>query len=396
MEPAREGEFHELKGTVLFTAFEPSGDAHAAPVVEAIRRMAPEVAVVAWGGPRLQAAGARVIERSADDGAMGLSAISRIGAVRRHAAAIERWSRSHKVHVHVPVDSPAANFPVARRLRRRGVRTCHLVAPQLWAWGPWRLGKLRRSTDGVLCLLPFEEPWFRSRGVPARFIGHPVINRPIDSGAVQAKAATLPPGSPRVLLLPGSRSSEVRRNLPLLLRALAELQSRRRGLLALMVAANEELLQMIRGMLGGSLPSGLHLVSGDLDAAIAWSDLALCVSGTVSLDLTRHAKPMVGVYKVSLLSWLGSKALLTTPHRLLPNILAGARIVPEFVPHAGGAEPVFKAADELLSDQARMKATQAALKRVLQPYQGHRPDEEAATAILRLLAGRNPMASEAT
>jgi lipid-A-disaccharide synthase len=394
MEPATEGDFRQLKGTVLFTAFEPSGDAHAAPVVEAIRRLAPEVAVVAWGGPRLQAAGATVIERSADDGAMGLSALSRVGAVRGFAAAIDRWSRSHRVGVHVPVDSPAANFPVARRMRRRGVRICHLVAPQLWAWGPWRLGKLRRCTDGVLCLLPFEEAWFRSRGVPARFIGHPVLNRPVDTHAVHARASELPPGSPRLLLLPGSRSSEVRRNLPLLLRAMTELQSRRRGLTALLVAANEDLLALVRSMLDGSVPSGLHLVAGDLDAAIAWSDLALCVSGTVSLDLTRHAKPMVGVYKVSLLSWLGAKALLTTPHRLLPNILAGDRIVPEFVPHAGGAEPVFRAADALLADQARMRAAHAALKRVLQPYQGHHPAEEAAQSILRLLSGRNPFVAE--
>lgn len=395
MEPATEGDFRSLKGIVLFTAFEPSGDAHAAPVAAAIRRMAPEVSVVAWGGPKLEAAGASVIERSADDGAMGLSAISRVGAVRRHAAAIDRWSREHRVGVHVPVDSPAANFPVAKRMKRRGVRVCHLVAPQLWAWGPWRLGKLRRCTDGVLCLLPFEEAWFRARGVPTRFIGHPVINRPIDAAAVQARAAEFPPGSPRVLVLPGSRSSEVRRNLPLLLRSLAELQARRRGLAALLVAANDDLLALVRSMLGDTVPTGLHLISGDLDAAITWSDLALCVSGTVSLDLTRHAKPMVGVYKVGLVSWLGSKALLTTPHRLLPNILAGARIVPEFVPHAGGAEPVFKAADELLSDQSRMKAAHAALKRVLQPYQGHRPAEEAANAILRLLSGKNPVSTDA-
>jgi len=382
-----------VHGAVLFTAFEPSGDAHAAPVIAELRRRHPDLQVVAWGGPRMEAAGATIIERSADDGAMGLSALSRVGVVRRHQAAIARWAQAHRVAVHVPVDSPAANFPVARRMRARGVRVCHLVAPQLWAWGPWRLGKLRRSTDCVLCLLPFEEKWFRDRQVPARFIGHPVINRSIAPDAA-ARASELPPGSPRVLLLPGSRSSEVRRNLPLLLRAMTELQSRRRGLTALLVAANEDLLALVRSMLGGSVPSGLHLVAGDLDAAIAWSDLALCVSGTVSLDLTRHAKPMVGVYKVSLLSWLGAKALLTTPHRLLPNILAGDRIVPEFVPHAGGAEPVFRAADALLADQARMRAAHAALKRVLQPYQGHHPAEEAAQSILRLLSGRNPFVAE--
>jgi lipid-A-disaccharide synthase len=380
-----------VKGAILFTAFEPSGDAHAAPVIEAIRRRAPEVPVIAWGGPRMQAAGATVIERSADDGAMGLSAVSRIRAVRAHQAAIRRWCGQHRVAVHVPVDSPAANFPVAKWIKARGARVCHLVAPQVWAWGPWRIGKLRRCTDCVLCLLPFEETWFRQRHVPALFIGHPVINRALDGEALKARAVEFPPGDPRLLLLPGSRSSEVKRNLPLLLRALFELQARFRRMNAVVVAANPELLELVRERIGTPLPSGLHLVSGDLDAAIRWSSLALCVSGTVSLDLARHVKPMVAVYRVSPLSYVGAKLLLRTPHRLLPNILAGREIVPEFVPHMGGAAPIAKAAETLLTDQRRMRETSDALREVLAPYQGHHPDEEAADAILCVATGGNPM-----
>lgn len=388
---SQEGNDPPVNGAILFTAFEPSGDAHAAPVIAEIRRRAPEVPVIAWGGPRMQEAGATVVERSADDGAMGLSAASRIRAVRAHQAAIRRWCEQHRVAVHVPVDSPAANFPVARWIKGRGGRVCHLVAPQLWAWGPWRLRKLRRCTDCVLCLLPFEEKWFRERDVPALFIGHPVINRAIDRAAVTAKAAEFPPGDPRLLLLPGSRSSEVKRNLPILMRVLTELQPRFRRMNAVLVAANQELLEMIRERVGTPLPSGLHLVAGELDAAIQWSSIAVCVSGTVSLDLTRHAKPMVAVYKVSALSHLGAKALLTTPHRLLPNILAGREIVPEFVPHMGGAAPVAKAVEALLTDQRRLRAASDALREVLVPYQGHHPDEEAADAVLALARGRNPL-----
>ena len=378
------------QGTVLVTAFEPSGDAHAAPVIAEIRRRAPQVQVVAWGGPKMEAAGAMIIERSADDGAMGLSAISRIGAVRAHQAAIARWASAHRVNVHVPVDSPAANFPVALRMKARGVRVCHLVAPQLWAWAPWRIGKLRRATDCVLCLLPFEEKWFRDRQVPARFIGHPVINRSIAPDAA-TRAAELPPGAPKVLILPGSRSSEVRANLPVLMRVHADLQSRFRKMTSVLVAANEDLLALVRERLGGTLPSGLNLVVGQLDAAIAWSDLALCVSGTVSMDLTRQAKPMVAVYQVSPISWLGARMLLTTPHRLLPNILAGERIVPEFVPHMGGVAPISKAAELLLTDQKRMRASSDGLRRVLAMYQGRHPAREATDSILALLRGGNPM-----
>jgi len=325
---------------------------------------------------------------------MGLNAVSRIGAVRAHQAAIARWTSAHRVAVHVPVDSPAANFPVALRMKSLGVRVCHLVAPQLWAWGPWRLGKLRRATDCVLCLLPFEERWFRERHVPARFIGHPVINRAIAADATE-RAAELPPGAPRILVLPGSRSSEVRANLPILMRTLSELQTRFRKMTAVLVAANEDLLALVRERCGNALPSGLSLVVGQLDAAVAWCDLALCVSGTVSLDLTRQARPMVAVYKVSPISWFGARLLLTTPHRLLPNILAGERIVPEFVPHMGGAAPVAKAAEELLTDQRRMRQASDGLRKVLSQYRGRHPAHEAADAILALVRGENPMLTPA-
>src|ERR1043165_7088436 len=90
--------------------------------------------------------------------------------------------------VHVPVDSPGANFPVARVAKRRGLRVVQLVAPQVWAWAPWRTRKLKKRTDLVLCLLPFEEEWFMARGVPAKFVGHPLFDEPVDLEAVGARA----------------------------------------------------------------------------------------------------------------------------------------------------------------------------------------------------------------
>jgi len=377
---------------ILFTAFEPSGDAHAAPVIAALRRMDPALRICAWGGPQMREAGAEIIEETAADGVMGLSSLGRAMAVRREVARIDRWMGQYKVDLHVAVDSPAANFPICARARRRSIRSAHLVAPQLWAWGGWRLSKLRRLTAGVLCLLPFEEKWFLDRQIPAKFIGHPRVNREIPRVDLEAMKGSLPSGSPRLLLLPGSRTSEVRRNLRLLVRTFTELQDRHRGTVGLIVAANEPIARLIRQMVP-SMPTGLHLAVGNLDAAIAWCDLALTVSGTVSLDLARQFKPMVGVYRVSLLSRLGAIALLRTPHRLLPNILAQRRIVPEFVPYWGGAGPVIEAADRMLQDSRRLAQASDDLKRVAAQFRGHAPDVEAATALLSLL-GRGTWAKE--
>jgi len=378
------------KATVLFTAFEPSGDAHAAPVIAALKAMAPEIEIVACGGPQMERAGATMIERTADDGAMGLSALSKIASVKKTQNAIRQWALARRVNVHVPVDSPAANFAIAKFMKARGVRVCHLVAPQLWAWGPWRLNKLRRCTDLVLCLLPFEQEWFRSRRVPAKFIGHPVINRILDQAQMDAQVKELPTGSPKVLLLPGSRSSEVKRNLPLLLKVFSDIQHNNRRAIAIMVTANDSLARLVRERVP-TLPSGVLLMTGKLDAAISWSEIALCVSGTVSLDLLRQAKPMVGMYRTGLLSVIGANIMLSMPNRLLPNILAGKRVVPEFVPCLGRAGPISAAVENLLADQSRLRETANALRALLPAFQGKRPDIEAAEAIIAFVAGRSPL-----
>lgn len=362
---------------VLFTAFEPSGDAHAAPVIRALLARRPDLRVFAWGGPAMAEAGATVIEQTAGRAAMGLNAIGEAARIRRHIREIHRWSRTYRVLTHVPVDSPAANFPICREMRKSGARVVHLVAPQLWAWGPWRVRKLRRRTDCVLCLLPFEEQWFRERGIPARFIGHPRLNRAIDEDALRDAAQTLPQGSSHVGIFPGSREHEIKANLRLLVSVYTELQGRYGGMAGVIGAATPELEALIRRRIP-VFPTGLHLVTARSDVVIAWSDLALTVSGTMSLDITRQRKPMVGVYKTSWPAFLGSKVLLRTPYRLLPNLIAGREIVPEFVPYAGGPMPIVIAAGPYLADSKNRAVQSQELARVCQRYIGKKPAEEAA------------------
>lgn len=372
-------------GAILFTAFEPSGDAHAAPVIAALRARRPDVRIFAWGGHRMEEAGATLIERTADDGAMGLGALTRAWAVRSQIARIRRWSKRYRVLIHVPVDSPAANFPIATTMHRRGARVVHLVAPQLWAWGAWRARKLRRVTSQVLCLLPFEEKWFRERHIPARFIGHPVLSREMDEEAVRQRSASLPGGAPKIAIFPGSRSQEVKRNIRLLASAFTELQGRHSGMGGLIVAANDDIARLIRRKLP-VFPTGLHMTVGGVDAAVRWCDLAMAVSGTVTLDIARQCRPMIGVYKTGIVSWLGSKIILRTPYRLLPNVVAGREIVPEFVPHAGGPGPIIAAATELLRDSRRLTLQREELQRVIARFRDHDPSSEAADAIVALLS----------
>jgi lipid-A-disaccharide synthase len=369
---------------MLFTAFEPSGDNHAAPIIRELLRQQPDLRIYAWGGPRMAEAGATVVEQTCDQAAMGLSAIGAAGRVRKHIAQIRRWSKQYKVLAHVPVDSPAANFPVCGFMKKTGARVIHLVAPQLWAWGSWRIGKLRRLTDAVLCILPFEEEWFTKRKVPAKFIGHPAINRPLDEASIRERASSLPAGSPRVAMFPGSRAHEVAGNIRLMMDTFVELQGRHQGMAGLIVAASQDLAKLVRRKIK-VFPTGLHMTVGGVDAAVAWCDLALAVSGTITMDIALQRKPMVGMYKSDMISWLGAKLLIRTPFKLLPNIVAGREIVPEFVPHVGGSGPIIDAATTVLKDSKRAAMQAEELNRMVLRFRGHDSAREGAEAILKVM-----------
>lgn len=380
-----------MKPGVLFTAFEPSGDAHAAPVIRELRDRAPWLTVYAWGGPKMAEAGATIVQKTSADGSMGLSALKKISEVRREVRHIRRWSKSYRVLAHVPVDSPAANFPICKVMKKRGAKVVHLVAPQLWAWAPWRIAKLRRRTDLVLCLLPFEEQYFKDRGIAAHFIGHPRINRKLDEEALSEQAHGLPQGNPRIAILPGSRRHEVQANLKLLTSVFNELQGRHHALSGVIVASNPEIAALVRKRMK-LFPTGLNLVTSSADPVIRWADLCLAVSGTITLDITRQCKAMVGVYKTGPLSVALSKLLLRTPYCLLPNIIAEREIVPEFVPYAGGPMPIVRAATEILQDSKKAAVQQEHLARVLTRFAHKKPAIEAAKRILDVVGDAGPNA----
>lgn len=375
---------HQRAPSILFTAFEPSGDALAAPLIAELKRLRPDIQIFAWGGPLMEKAGAKVISQTTEASAMGLNGFKRIREVRKEINRIKQWIRQYRVVAYVPVDSPAANFPICKAVRKTGARIVHLNAPQIWAWAGWRIRKLRRLTDLVLCLLPFEDEYFNDRDVPARFIGHPAINREIDSRALRENNPGLPQGAPRVALFPGSREHEVKANINLLADTFNQLQSRHSGTAGVIAAATPALAKIVRDRLK-VFPTGLHMVTGMADEVVAWCDLALVVSGTMTLHITRQRRPMVGVYKTGFISWLGAKIILRTPYRLLPNIIAGREIAPEFVPHIGGCGPVVKAASYFFHD-SRNAANQAEeLKRVCLRFANKRPAEEAAHHILEVM-----------
>lgn len=373
---------------ILFTSFEPSGDDHASVVIEIIKRRRPSAKIYAWGGPKMEAAGAEVVERTGQNAVMGLPGWSKIREHQQINKRIDAWLGEHpEVGVHVPVDSPAANFPICKIAKKHRARVMHLVAPQVWAWGSWRVNKLRKLSDLVLCLLPFEQAWFEGKRVPARFIGHPLFDEAIDLSALDRRAADLPQGAPKLALLPGSRPAELTKNFPILLESFRRLKHDYRGASGVVAATTPEVAERLRAdaaRLGG-WPEGLEIVSGETDAVVTWCDLALVVSGTVTLQIARQAKPMVIVYKSSPVFYnLVGRWLVSTPFFTLPNLIAGREIVPEFVPHFGDAEPIVQMASRLIEDETLLERQRSELRKVANAFEGKHAAESAAEAVMQL------------
>ena len=377
---------------ILITAFEPSGDEHASGLIAELKRRNPGLRICGWGGRKMAEAGAEIIEHTGDDAVMGLPGLKKIREHRAVNKRIAQWVAKNPIALHIPVDSPAANFPICAITRKSGAPIMHLVAPQLWAWGAWRVRKLRRLTDRVLCLLPFEEQWFHERGVPATFIGHPLFDRPIDRESLDRIAEPYPAGSPRLALLPGSRPGEILKNFPLLLDAFADLRTTAPETVGLVAATTEPVADRLRQMATerGGMPEGLSIVVAQTDAVVQWCDLALVVSGTVTLQIARHAKPMVIVYKSNpvFFALLGSW-LIDTELFALPNLIAGKEIVPELVPHFGDSKPIIEAARRLLNDPKLVEQQAAALRDVTARFDGFSASPAAADAVEEMLGLRS-------
>ncbi|MDG2029462.1 MAG: lipid-A-disaccharide synthase [Phycisphaerales bacterium] len=377
----------DLPKTILFTAFEPSGDAHAAGMISELRRRHPDIEVVAWGGPRMQEAGAVLMAHTAEDGVMGLGGLSRAKMLYQERARIKKWLGSRRLLMHVGVDSPSANVRIAPVTTATGAPYVQFVAPQYWAWAPWRLKRFKQLASLVLCILPFEQAWFQERGMPARFVGHPVVSRKLDVEQVARERAgiTPPEGAPRIVILPGSRRSEIHMNMQLLVDAYQTVERRHPGAVGVILAAKDDLVPLVHKALPKGLPDSLQVVTGNLQGWFDWAELALNASGTVSLDLARQQVPMVAAYRISMVSFIGSKFILSMDDRLLPNIVAGRRIVPEYVPHLKGHTPIADSADRLLSDPEAMSRTRQDLEQVVQRFGLHDPAVESVDAIDEIL-----------
>jgi lipid-A-disaccharide synthase len=380
---------------VAIVAGETSGDALGAALIGALRERAAAIEFLGVAGPAMRAAGCVSLADAHELAVMGLIEPLRHlpRLLRLRSMLIERIG-DWKPDVFIGVDAPAFNLGLAGRFKALGIRTVQYVSPQVWAWRPGRVRRIARCCDLVLCLLPFEPEFYSSHAVRAEFVGHPLADQiPLLPDRSAARAALGLDARLTVLaLLPGSRLGEMQRLAGPFIDAAAEMSRRRPGLTLLAPMANAAVRTEFERALarsGASAQLNLHILDGQARCALTAADATLVTSGTATLEALLCRCPMVVAYRVGALTalLLRTLRLVRLPYISLPNLLAGAALVPEFLQQAVTSDNLAGALERALDDDAYRDYLQ---REFLQVHQSLRAGGavSAAQAVLRLLAGQ--------
>ena len=371
---------------LMIVAGEPSGDAHAAALVNALRATESNLTFFGATGPLMRAAGVETTVNSDDLAIMGIVEVGRvfprfIKAFRKlRDAAIQKSPDAV-----ILVDWPEFNLRLAATLHRRGLKVIYYISPQLWAWRPGRVSKIKENVDLLLSILPFEVDWYKAHGVDhVEFVGHPL------SGEVRARFEreefcrrnALDASRPIISFLPGSRQKEVERILPSMLDAIEELRNVRPEVQAVVVIAPSRSAQETYEIMSSRNQSGIGtVVQQQTREALAASEAAAVASGTATLEAALLETPMVVVYKESPVNWHTLGRLITVQHFGLVNLVAGREIAKELMQDQLTGKNLAQELLKLL-DAERNRTARDQLRDVARKLGNPRASQRAAELIL--------------
>jgi lipid-A-disaccharide synthase len=371
-----------MPSTIFISAGEASGEHYGALLVEALKtRLAADGRTASFfgmGGPLMEAAGLERVVRSEDVAVMGITEVVRhLPRIYGEFRKLKRAIRARRPGVAVLIDFPDIHFKLAKELHRLGIPVIFFVSPQLWAWKKNRIRLVQKYVDRMLVIFPFEEPFYRERGVKAEFVGHPLAELPPPAiGRYQfAEANGLDPTRTWVGLLPGSRSREIRANLPEMLEAAWGLVEKTspdnyQFLVPLAGTLNAAQEHEARGLVeihGGGLP--VRLVR-DAPAVLLHARASVVASGTATVEAALIGNPFVVVYRVSPVTFAIAKRVVTVPYVAMANLIAGKRVVPELIQHDFTAGNIVQHLERLLPDgpaRQSMMMELGAIRDLLQP-----------------------------
>ena len=362
--------------TFFISAGEASGEHYGALLIAALKSQLASTGQTGqffgMGGARMVAAGLERVVRSEDMAVMGITEVVRhLPRIYREFRRLKQAIRDRRPDIAILIDFPDIHFKLAEEFNRLGVPVIFFVSPQLWAWKKHRIKLVRKYVDKMLVIFPFEEEFYRDRGVAAEFVGHPLAELPLPTITREQFAAEngLDPSRTWIGLLPGSRPKEIRDNLPEILKAARELagQNEARGLEFLIPlaptlnAAQREQVKRLLEIHAARLP--VHLVD-DARAALFHARASVVASGTATVEAALIGNPFVVVYRVSPLTYAIAKRVVTVPHVAMANLIAGKRVVPELIQHDFTAANIVQHLRRLLPDGVDRESMKMELKAI--------------------------------
>ncbi|MCY3701176.1 MAG: lipid-A-disaccharide synthase [Rhodospirillales bacterium] len=373
---------------VYLVAGEASGDELGARLIQALTaETAGALRLNGVGGPKMEAAGLSPLFPADEIALVGIAEVlPRVPRVLRRLRSVEAQVRALRPDAVVTIDAPGFNFRLGARLRGAGIPLIHYVAPTVWAWKPGRARKVARFLDRMLTLFPFEPPYFEQEGLPATFVGHPVVETPIPSLSPDFRQGWgISADAPVLLVLPGSRAGEVQRLAPRFASCVRILLQRRHDL-RIVVGVAPGRKRQIESEFSG-LPA--ILVDGDSDKRrwYAAADVALAASGSVTLELARCQTAMVVAYRMAPVTWEIVQRMATIKYANLINVMRDVEAIPEFLQRSCRPDRLARAVDSLLQNpKARARQIEITSAAIEDLRNGDLPpSQRAARAILATL-----------
>lgn len=378
------------KKKLLIIAGEPSGDLHGSNLARSIMQVSPDIEVSGIGGARMAQAGVKLHYDMSGLAVIGFMEVLKDLKVFRHIFnSLLAKVDNDPPNVCVLIDFPGFNLRFARQLKRRGIPIIYYISPQVWAWGRKRIKAISSLVDKMIVIFDFEKELYETYGLDVEFIGHPLLDvvRPTMTHDEAYAYFNLHNQSPVIGLLPGSRENEIRRHLPIMLKAAQLIKEDFDGVQFLIPRAptipKETFHQLIED---SKLP--IQVISDKTYDVMNVSDLLLVASGTATLEGAISTRPMVIIYRVNFLSWLLARYLVKIPYIGLVNVVAGKPIVPEFIQYKARPGRIAAEACSLLRNQEKLAHTKRELAAVKEKLGTPGATARCAELILKFLDSR--------
>lgn len=378
---------------ILIVAGEASGDLHGSSLLRELAEINPKLEAFGIGGNKMKEQGVELIFHIDKLAFMGFFEVfKKLGFVRKVMKTMTSVVQSRRPHLAILIDYPGFNLRFARRLKSMALPVLYYVSPQVWAWGGGRVKKMQRLIDKMLVILPFEKPIYDRFGIDCEFVGHPLleVTKPILSSDDFRRKFDLRKNDVTLGLLPGSRSQEVEKILPVMLEAARLLEPRVKNLKVLLGLAPTVDRAKVEDLLKAN-ESKTKIVENLTYDLMKHADFLLVASGSATLECAILGTPFLVLYKTSFWTYLLARGLVSIPDIALANVVAGKRIVPEFIQKQATAARISEETCEILTDRERYRGIQNELKKVREKLGEPGASKRAAQIVARLLGANESL-----